>query len=130
MFAIKMVGAHSFSHIYSCLLVGLPTLFLEMVIGQYAGISSTKIFSRLSPGLRGMGYGMVVIPTLINFYYTVVMAYALYFLCMGFTSDLPWGLCTHDYNTPNCFSLVQNAACSNTTTFYNQTCPDIEEFCI
>ena len=123
-------GTFIFPYLLMLLLVGLPTLFLEMVIGQYAGISSTKIFSRLSPGLRGMGYGMVVIPTLINFYYTVVMAYALYFLCMGFTSDLPWGLCTHDYNTPNCFSLVQNAACSNTTTFYNQTCTDIEEFCI
>ena len=61
--------------------------------------------SRLTPGLRGLGYGMVTIPTVMNFYYTVVMAYAVYFLFMGFNTQLPWDECNHDYNTPNCYSL-------------------------
>ena len=104
---------------------------MELVLGQYVGLSSTKIFSRMSPGIKGMGYGMVVIPTLINFYYTVVMSYAFYFLVMGFTANgkLPWGLCNHEYNSPNCYSLVEADKCSNITIFYNNTCNDIEDYC-
>ena len=86
------------------LLVGLPIFFMEMVLGQFAGLSSTKIFSRIAPGLKGMGYGMVAIPTIVNFYYTVIMAYSFYFLFMGLQSELPWGHCTDpEINTPNCY---------------------------
>jgi hypothetical protein len=54
-----------------------------------------------------MGYGMITIPTIINFYYTVIMAYAFLFLFLGFTSTLPWSECGHDYNTENCHSITQ-----------------------
>jgi len=57
--------------------VGVPLYFLEMVMGQYAGISSTKLYGRMTPGLKGLGYGMVSIPMMYNFYYVVVMAYAM-----------------------------------------------------
>lgn len=101
-----------------------------MSLGQYAGLSATKIYARLAPGLRGMGYGMVTIPTVINIYYTVIMAYAFYFLFMGFAKDkeLPWGLCNQDYNTANCYSLLEAEAC-NGTIFYNKTCTEITDFC-
>ena len=131
-------GTFLFPYLLMLLLVGLPLLFLEMALGQWAGLSSTKIFSRMSPGLRGMGYGMVIIPTLINFYYAVVMAYALYFLCMGFTADgkLPWGLCDHDYNSEYCYSLVQAKACNVSDdglikyeVFYDNNCTSVEDFC-
>jgi len=131
-------GTFLFPYLLMLLLVGLPLLFLEMALGQWAGLSSIKIFSRMSPGLRGMGYGMVIIPTLINFYYAVVMAYALYFLCMGFTADgkLPWGLCDHDYNSEYCYSLVQAKACNVSDdglikyeVFYDNNCTSVEDFC-
>jgi solute carrier family 6 GABA transporter-like protein 6/8/11/12/13 len=54
-----------------------------------------------------MGYGMITIPTIINFYYTVIMAYSFLFLFLGFTATLPWSECSHDYNTKNCHSISQ-----------------------
>ena len=33
-------------------------------------------FFRLAPGLRGLGYGMITIPAVMNFYYTLIMAYS------------------------------------------------------
>ena len=42
--------------------------------------SSSQIFPRLVPGLGGMGYGLLCIPTMIAFYYTVIMAWAFYFM--------------------------------------------------
>merc|ERR1712223_1973399 len=119
-------------------IVGLPLFFMEMALGQYAGLSAPKIYSRLAPGLRGLGYGMVTIPTVMNFYYTVVMAYAVYFLFMGFASELPWNRCSHDYNGPNCFSLPDNETCVNTvsldgteapTIWWNKTCTEIGDYC-
>ena len=122
-------GTFLLPYLLMLLIVGLPLFFMEMALGQYAGLSAPKIYRRLAPGLKGLGYGMVTIPTVINFYYTVVMAYAFYFLFMGFTSELPWGVCNHDYNGQNCFSFTQADACNDTTLFWNKTCYPIDTFC-
>ena len=44
--------------IYSIMLVlaGLPIFFLEMALGQYAGVGPIKIFGRIAPLLQGLGY--------------------------------------------------------------------------
>ncbi len=53
--------------------MGLPVFFLEMLMGQYTGLSCTKIYSKLFPGIRGLGYGMLSIPLIQNFQYCVIM---------------------------------------------------------
>ena len=35
---------------------GLPVFFLEIAIGQYAGVGPIKLFGRLAPALRGVGF--------------------------------------------------------------------------
>lgn len=123
-------GTFLFPYLLMLLLVGLPIFFAEMVLGQYAGLSATKVFSRLAPGLRGMGYGMVCIPTVVNFYYTVIMAYSFYFLFMGFQSELPWSTCQNpDINTKNCYSLIEAEQCNVTQVFWNRTCTEMDVFC-
>ncbi|TRY75205.1 hypothetical protein TCAL_04611 [Tigriopus californicus] len=117
-------------YIIMLFIVGLPMFFLEMVLGQYAGLSCTKIFARMTPGLRGMGYGMVTIPTIINFQYVVIMAYGMHFMFSGFRANLPWSSCDHDYNTVNCYSVLQAADCNlDTQAFYNMECTNATEFC-
>ena len=122
-------GTFLLPYLLMLLIVGLPLFFMEMALGQYAGLSAPKIYARLAPGLKGMGYGMVTIPTVINFYYTVVMAYAFYFLFMGFTSTLPWGVCSNDYNSENCYSFIEADECNSTALFFNKTCMPTEIFC-
>ena len=66
------------------------------------------------------------------------MAYAVYFLFMGFASELPWNRCSHDYNGPNCYSLPDRDTCINTedldsttpTVWWNKTCTDIGDYCM
>ena len=115
-------------------MVGLPTFFMELALGQYTGSSATKIFARLVPGLSGMGYGMVLIPIIINAYYTVIMGYSWIFLFSGFTSKLPWTDCSNEFNTPHCYGEKDNAIClANSTSaelvYFNKTCLEISEFC-
>ena len=82
-----------------------------MALGQYSGTSCTKVtksyttfvaaivaktkvqvFCQLAPGLKGLGYGMLAVPTMITLYYTVIMAWALFYLfqvlCAGKDIDL------------------------------------------
>ena len=35
---------------------GLPVFFLEILLGQYAGVGPVKTFGHLVPLLRGLGY--------------------------------------------------------------------------
>ena len=65
------------------ILVGLPVLFTEMVVGQYVGLSATKAFKRMSRAFRGLGYGMVVMIMLGNFYLVIFQTYATFYLFAG-----------------------------------------------
>lgn len=53
----------------------------------------------------GIGYASQVIVILLNFYYIIVLAWALFYLFSSFTIDLPWGSCDHEWNTGGCGAL-------------------------
>ncbi len=134
-FCFKPKGGATFliPYFLMLLVVGLPTFFMELVIGQYAGMAATKVYARMAPGLRGLGYGMVSIPMLINFQYVVVMAYAMYYMFMGFTSDLPWAECGRDFSGAHCYSVEEAESCvddyGDNTYYYDHRCVDGSEFC-
>ena len=62
------------------------------------------------PPPPGIGYASQMIVTLLNIYYIIVLAWALFYLFSSFTVDLPWGSCRHDWNTgevtPSCLASV------------------------
>lgn len=49
----------------------------------------------------GVGYATQVIVALLNVYYIVVLAWAIFFLSNSFTWDLPWASCNNYWNTGN-----------------------------
>lgn len=62
----------------------------------------TSLWGSLSAGI---GYASQVIVVLLNFYYIIVLAWALFYLFSSFTIDLPWGSCDHEWNTGGCRAL-------------------------
>lgn len=58
----------------------------------------------------GIGYASQVIVVLLNFYYIIVLAWALFYLFSSFTIDLPWGSCDHEWNTGGCGAPSQPSA--------------------
>ena len=127
-------GGGSFLIPYSVMLfaVGLPLFFMELGLGQYAGVGASKLFMRLMPAAGGIGWGMVIISLIIIIYYNMIIAWTLYYLYSGFTSLLPWSVCDTT-SSRACFSISQNENClsstNETAVFYNSTCTDLVDIC-
>ncbi|EQB77824.1 sodium- and chloride-dependent taurine transporter [Camelus ferus] len=81
---------------------GLPVFFLEIIIGQYTSEGGITCWEKICPLFAGIGYASIVIVSLLNIYYIVILAWATYYLFHSFQSDLPWAHCNHSWNTPQC----------------------------
>lgn len=64
-------------------------------------LSHLHIFLSL-PFFLGIGYASIVIVSLLNVYYIVILAWGLYYLFQSFQSVLPWAHCHQKWNTPTC----------------------------
>ena len=72
--------------------IGLPLFFMELSLGQYAGQGPTKIFGKIAPAFKGLGFAMLLVAFLVSIYYNMIIAWSLYYLGSSFGSDLPWSL--------------------------------------
>merc|ERR1719348_871621 len=124
------------------LVVGLPAMLIELSAGQYARVGANKVFGRMVPAFKGLGYGMLLVRFFVNVYYVIVCAWAFFYLFVGFTSHLPWQDCgDQGQNTIGCYSNREVDKCldllkDNTTvaylepvTYYNSTCMSYSMFC-
>ncbi|ESO97961.1 hypothetical protein LOTGIDRAFT_153071 [Lottia gigantea] len=117
-------GAFLFPFVLMLLLVGLPMMFMELALGQFAALGPATVFGRMCPLLHGLGYGMVAVTSLVGLYYTVIIAWAVLYMFTSFTSELPWERCHNPWATPNCYSLKDAGDCAarNGSVYYQSTC--------
>merc|ERR1712165_626601 len=118
-----------------CLLVsGLPLFFLELSLGQWAGKGPLKLFGRMAPASKGLGYGMLIISFLVVIYYNMIIAWTLFYTVAGLSAELPWQYCGNTTLTsPDCFQRDQELACfnaSDSSTFWNKTCTPVQQLCL
>jgi len=116
------------------LVSGLPLFFLELSLGQWAGKGPLKVFGRMAPIAKGLGYGMLMISFLVVIYYNLIIAWTLYYTFAGFTSELPWTYCGNgSLTSQNCFQRDQARDCANASnyqeTFWNKQCTPVSEVC-
>uniref|UniRef100_A0A670I660 Transporter n=1 Tax=Podarcis muralis TaxID=64176 RepID=A0A670I660_PODMU len=81
---------------------GLPVFFLEVALGQYTSEGGITCWEKICPIFTGIGYASIVIVSLLNVYYIIILAWGLYYLFHSFTSKLPWAFCDQEWNTKNC----------------------------
>ncbi len=93
-------GGGAFLVAYSCMLAftGLPLFFLELAIGQYGGVGPNKLFGRIAPAFRGLGYGMLFVTFLVALYYNMIIAWTLFYTFAGMQNPLPWAYCGNSFN--------------------------------
>ncbi|XP_030061381.1 sodium- and chloride-dependent taurine transporter isoform X2 [Microcaecilia unicolor] len=107
---------------------GLPVFFLEVALGQFTSEGGITCWEKICPIFVGIGYASIVIVSLLNVYYIVVLAWAMYYLFQSFQSQLPWVSCQQAWNTQNCVedSLRKNKSLWLSLNGSNFTSPVIE----
>ncbi|XP_037567239.1 sodium-dependent dopamine transporter [Dermacentor silvarum] len=85
---------------------GIPLFFMELALGQYHRKGAITCWGRLVPLFKGVGYTVVMIAFYVDFYYNVIIAWALYYLVASFTTELPWTNCNNSWNTEHCLELA------------------------
>ena len=131
-------GGGAFLVAYSLMLcfAGLPLFFLELAIGQYGGLGPNKLFGRIAPAFKGLGYAMLFVSFLVVIYYNMIIAWTLFYTFAGMQSTLPWEFCGNDYNSMNCYKKDMADKCNNGTlgeigmySYWNGSCTEVEEIC-
>ncbi|CAM9970065.1 unnamed protein product, partial [Rangifer tarandus platyrhynchus] len=109
-------GGGSFIIIYILMmfLVGIPLLFLEMAAGQRMRKGSIGVWKVISPWIGGVGYTSFMVCVIVGLYYSVLMAWNLFYLVQSFQSPLPWLLCPLSQNS----STDSECSRTNPTTYF------------
>ncbi|KAK0077863.1 hypothetical protein PV326_009741 [Microctonus aethiopoides] len=97
-------GGGAFLVPYCIMLVvgGIPLFYMELALGQFNRKGAITCWGRLVPLLKGIGYAVVIIAFYVDFYYNVIIAWALRYFFASFTYMLPWTTCGNSWNTPQC----------------------------
>ncbi|XP_045686542.1 sodium- and chloride-dependent GABA transporter 2 isoform X5 [Phyllostomus hastatus] len=118
-------GAFFIPYLIFLFTCGIPIFLLETALGQYTSQGSVTAWRKICPIFEGIGYASQMILMLLNTYYIVVLAWALFYLFSSFTIDLPWGSCRHEWNTEHCVEFQRINGSLNVTS-ENATSPVIE----
>ena len=77
-------------------LIGIPMYVLEMSLGQFTSQSLLQCWE-CAPALKGIGWGMLYMNTIVSIYYNVIIAWAIYYFAKSITSELPWERCREEF---------------------------------
>ncbi len=96
------------------LLAGLPLFFMELALGQYSGAGPTRLFGRMAPITKGLGFAMLAVTFYVCIYYNMIIAWSLFYFFAGMTDPLPWVDCGED--RPYCVQreFVNETVCNKT----------------
>ncbi|CAH0746844.1 unnamed protein product [Bemisia tabaci] len=86
------------------LLCGVPLMYMELAIGQFTKRGPIGALSKLCPFFKGAGLSSVILSFFMSSYYSVIIAYSIYYFFTAFRSLPPWSHCGNKWNTPNCWS--------------------------
>ncbi|XP_060076525.1 sodium-dependent proline transporter-like [Ylistrum balloti] len=109
-------GSFLVAFLFILVICGLPTFFLDLVMGQFSGKTTLHAWE-ICPLLQGIGAGALIVLFVISTYYNMIIAWTLFYLGSSFLTPLPWDNCDNSWNTANC---IINKPLHN-TSLYNYT---------
>ncbi|XP_011249212.1 solute carrier family 6 (neurotransmitter transporter)-like isoform X3 [Mus musculus] len=88
-------GGGSFLLMYFILLLllGIPLMYMEMVIGQWLRMDNIQAWKYLVPWLSGVGYSNILACVLVVLYNSALVSWSLFYLGQSFDYPLPWQNC-------------------------------------
>nr|XP_031836693.1 sodium- and chloride-dependent glycine transporter 2-like isoform X3 [Nomia melanderi] len=111
------------------IIAGLPLMFMELSLGQYASFGPVAAYKRFCPLLCGLGYGMVLVSSVVMLYYNLIIAWTLYYIFVSIDATfvgggkLPWSRCEQPWSTDDCFMPEIAEAClSQNMSYFKRRC--------
>ncbi|KAK7574237.1 hypothetical protein V9T40_011428 [Parthenolecanium corni] len=99
-------------------LAGKPMYFLELAIGQFAGVGPLALWN-CCPIAQGVGVAMVTVSLIVCIYYNVIMSYTIYYMFASISEVVPWSICDPAWaNMTTCYVRSMGV---NKTNFMNGT---------
>jgi len=91
-----VTGAFLIAYFTAMVFCGIPIFFQEVALGQYLGVGGMTLIGQLVPIMKGVGFATMVVVLLIDIYYTIIIAWTLFYFVATFTAlpDLPWAGCS------------------------------------
>lgn len=121
--SFRNAGAFLIPFTVMLVIAGLPLMFMELSLAQYAGLGPAVLFKRLSPALQGLGFGMVLVAGIVMLYYNVILAWTLFYMLASFEEPLPWRGCDHAWTSKFCYSYADENQClSQNGIYYMREC--------
>ncbi|CAH1800555.1 unnamed protein product [Owenia fusiformis] len=108
-------GAFLVPYVIMLITGGIPLFYMELALGQYHRKGAITCWGRICPLFKGVGYAVVLIAFYVDFFYNVIIAWALYFFFASFTTTLPWVTCNNYWNTPDCVDGMKSVVPNNST---------------
>ncbi|XP_067652264.1 sodium- and chloride-dependent glycine transporter 1-like [Haliotis asinina] len=108
-------GAFLIPHIIFIVVLAMPLFFLEVALGQFSHKGPIRVWA-MCPPLKGIGYGLLIANCVTVPYYSMVFAWALYYLHNSFSAVLPWTSCDNSWNTPQCVAAAGSRRDINSST--------------
>ncbi|CAL9696565.1 unnamed protein product [Knipowitschia caucasica] len=116
-------GAFFIPYLIFLFACGIPVFLLETALGQFTSEGGITCWRKICPLLEGVGFATQVIVALLNVYYIIVLAWAIFYLSHSFTWDLPWASCNNTWNTNSCVEFQRG---NGSISHINATSPVIE----
>ncbi|PZC81999.1 sodium- and chloride-dependent glycine transporter 1 isoform X2 [Helicoverpa armigera] len=108
------------------IIAGLPLMFMELSFGQYAALGPVAVYNKFCPLFQGLGYGMVIVSSIVMLYYNLIIAWTIYYMAVSFMSifyQLPWQNCDAEWSTEHCYSYEEADSCEAINgTYYLRKC--------
>uniref|UniRef100_A0A673Y5T5 Transporter n=1 Tax=Salmo trutta TaxID=8032 RepID=A0A673Y5T5_SALTR len=114
-------GAFLVPYLLMLLVMGIPLLYMELILGQYMRRGPVHALAKACPLLKGVGLATVAISFIMCTYYNIIITWGLYYLFSSFQSPLPWQSCNNTWNTPNCTDRINPNTSSHSSTASQQT---------
>ncbi|KAG8226031.1 hypothetical protein J437_LFUL004152 [Ladona fulva] len=104
-------------------IAGLPLMFMELSFGQYANLGPAAIYAKFCPLFHGLGYGMVIVSTVVMLYYNLIIAWTIFYMFASLNKQLPWENCEPEWSTLDCYSYeIADDCMEKNGTYYQRTC--------
>ncbi|XP_067648690.1 sodium- and chloride-dependent glycine transporter 1-like [Haliotis asinina] len=94
-------GAFVIPYIICVFITGFPMMFLESSMSQFSRKAILHVWS-FCPMFRGIGIATVAITFVYSTFYTLYLAWPIYYMVKSCSTVLPWSTCGNDWNSDLC----------------------------